>query len=157
MSGARLLAVLLLSLLPVTLAQTVSTLVAMDQELRPGERGNAAFTFRLDDPDMTVTEGVWFLNIVQPLENGDARQVSHLLFDEASEEGDGFRRVFSHEELSGGVTMTVAFRISRNATPGSYLVALQLFRGTVTNPSRVKVDDRVWLELHPLTVLVDSE
>ena len=122
-------------------------------DMVPGQESVARFTLQLNDEHAAVAQAVWFLNIVQALEDGEVRQVGHLLFDRARESGDGFRRVLSGEQLRAGVSAEVAFRVSGSAPPGEYLIVLQLFEGTTTNPNRVRTADRIAIGDWPFTVL----
>ena len=122
-------------------------------ELARGSSARVGFELRLLDEAVVGTQGVWFLNIVEPLGGGDVRQVAHLLFASAREETTVFRRAFSTAELAGGLDTAIEFRLRPGAPVGSYLLALQLFDGPNTNPGRVKAADRMAMEFFPFRVV----
>lgn len=150
----RLAAILLVMILAATsFAQQANVSVTMAGTYRQGEDGRVQLDLALEDPDGHVREGVWFLNVVEPLAGGEVRQVMHLLFDRATESGDPLRTVWSHERLTSGLSSAIDFRIGRRAPPGDYVLVVQLYSGSVTNSGRVRPQDRVAMEFFPLKVL----
>ena len=143
--------VLLLS--AAALAQSpVNISLNLPAELPRGASARVDFELQLLDESLLDSQGVWFLNIVEPLGGGDVRQVSHLLFAAAREENTVFRRAFTTAELQAGLTTTIEFRLRQGAPTGDYLLALQLFNGPNTNPGRVKPADRMVMEFYPFRV-----
>ncbi len=143
----RLLAGIFLLLGAGALAQTQVTIAAdMPVELYPGSTATASIQLKVHDAALAAENGVWFLNVVEPLSGGEVRQVSQLLFAAAREDAPVFRRVFTAAELEAGLSASVEFEVRRNAPAGDYLIALQLFRGTNTDPNRTVTADRLAME-----------
>ncbi len=126
--------------------------VDIPSEIAPGSEARVRFALQLLDEAAAGTEGVWFLNVVEPLGGGEVRQVSHLLFAAAREENSVFRRPLSAAELVEGLDTFIEFRLKPAAPPGDYLLALQLFSGRETNPGRVKTENRMAMEFFPFRV-----
>lgn len=134
-------------------AQSVRIDAELPAEMTQGGSARATFDLQLLEAPADLTEGVWFLNVVEPLQGGEVRQMTHLLFSAAREEGKLFRQVFSRAELEAGISTTLEFELRRFAPTGEYLIALQLFNGRDTNPGRVKAADRVAMEFLRFSVL----
>lgn len=140
-------------LLPAAAAETrVSVQAVLPDVMEQGGTASASFSFQLLEDDSGLTEGVWFLNVIEPIGGGEVRQVSSRLFSSAREDGSVFRRVFSTSELAGGLSTVLEFELRRDAPPGEYLIALQLYSGTTTNPSRVDPARRVHMQFLPFRV-----
>lgn len=124
----------------------VSIAADMPVELLAGSTATASIELKVHDAALATDNGVWFLNVVEPLAGGEVRQVSQLLFAAAREDAPVFRRVFTAAELEAGLSASVEFQVRRNAPAGEYLIALQLFRGTNTDPNRTVIEDRLAME-----------
>ncbi len=150
-----LLAVLLLALAGSGSVAQVEVSVASNtpETVEQGGVARAEFTLRVTSGADAIGQGVWFLNVIEPLAGGEVRQVSQQLFSSASEEGQLFRRVFSGAELAAGLSTVLEFRLRANAPPGDYLIALTLYEGTVTNPSRVNPARRLAMQFLPFRVV----
>jgi hypothetical protein len=137
------------------LAQQVSMQVSgLQAEYHPGDSGQIGFFLQLLDPGESVpAQGVWFLNIVEPLDVGNVRQVSQLLFATANEEPVAFRRAFSTAELEAGIEGGLTFSFRSNAPAGTYNLVLQLFEGGNTNPNRVKPGQRLAMKAWPFSIV----
>lgn len=109
---------------------------------RQGDSGQASFNVTLDDAGQ-VDAAVIYLNVVRLAADGSTPQAAHLIFDDASVEGDIFQRVLSGEELAGGLGATLRFRLREDARPDRYAVVIQVFQGHNTNPHRVRLENRL--------------
>lgn len=147
---------LLISLLlacGMAVAQTVRIAAEVPAEMTQGGSVRATFELQLLDGPDSLDEGVWFLNVVEPLGGGEVRQMTHLLFSSAREDIPVFRQVFSREELEAGLRTTLDFELRRGAQLGDYLIALQLFNGRNTNPGRVLAENRVAMEFVGFSII----
>lgn len=137
------------------LAQSPVDIMVADlpEQLAQGSDASVSISLQLTDESAVDSEGVWFLNVVEPLGGGEVRQVSHLLFSAASENPGVFRRNFSTAELARGLEAVIEFRLRGGARPGDYLLALQLYSGPDTNPDRVSADNRLAMEFFPFSVV----
>jgi hypothetical protein len=122
-------------------------------QYQPGESGQVGFFLQLLDPEVSALPGVWFLNIVKPLQDGSVRQVAHLLFSSAHEDPEAFRQVFSAAELQAGVAAGLSFTFRGNAAPGDYDMVLQLFEGDNVNPNTVGAQRRIALQSFRFSVV----
>ena len=125
----------------------------MPAVVEQGGFARASFSLQLLEGQADLSEGVWFLNVIEPLAGGEVRQVASQLFSSANEEGKVFRQVFSSSELTAGLSTVLEFRLRPGAPPGDYLIALQLYSGRTTNPSRVDPGRRVAMQFLPFTVV----
>lgn len=131
----------------------VSVQALMPETIEQGSVVRAEFTLAVTDGADGVEQGVWFLNVVEELGGGEVRQMSTRLFSSGTEDGQLFRRVLSGTELRSGQSTVLELTIRDNAPPGDYLIALQLFEGTVTNPSRVDPGRRLAMRFLPLRIM----
>lgn len=118
----------------------------LEASYRPGEHGEIAIRLVYDDPASGLTEGVAFLNVVERDPAHDWPQAAHKIFASASETPKVFRVVQSLEQLRAGLGTTLSFRLRDDAEPGEYALVVQLYRGSNTDPNRVRVEDRVLLK-----------
>lgn len=125
----------------------------LQAEYRPGDSGEVRFVLQLLDPGEPIQQGVWFLNIVEPLQGGQVKQMSQQLFASARQEPEVFRTVFTAEELHAGVTGGLAFHFRNNAPVGNYHLVLQLFDGSNTNPDRVAGTRRLAIKAWPFSIV----
>ncbi len=149
----RVLLICLLLACGAAVAQTVHIAADVPAEMTQGGSVRATFELQLIDGPDSLEQGVWFLNVVEPLGGGEVRQMTHLLFSAAREDRPVFRQVFSREELEAGLSTTLDFELRRGAQPGDYLIALQLFNGRNTNPGRVRAENRVAMEFVGFTII----
>ena len=103
-------------------AQTVRVEAELPTQVTQGDTVRASFRLQLLEAPAGFDEGVWFLNVVDPLEGGETRQMAHLLFSAGREEGKLFRQVFSRSELEAGLSTTLEMELRRFAPPGIILL-----------------------------------
>jgi hypothetical protein len=111
----------------------------------PGAVGEVPITLQFDDAVALPESGVVFLNVVEDDAARDWPQAAHRIFASASEDPPVFRRVLSAEALRAGLATTVRFRLRATAPPGRYHLVIQVYRGPVTDPGRVRAEDRVFM------------
>lgn len=121
---------------------TLSVTANVQTVYRQGEAGSIDFVITLDDA-ATVSEGVLFLNIVERDAARGWPQAAHLIFAAAREEKSVFRVLYTGRELQKGVAAGLKFTLRDRAKPGDYALVIQLYRGTETNPNRVRAADRI--------------
>jgi hypothetical protein len=117
--------------------------VTMNEVYKQGDSATIDISAQLIDPENVITEAVLFLNVVEVDEAKKYPQAGHLIFADASSPNDITKKVFTGDELRTGLSTTVTFLIKDNAKPANYSLALQLFKGTNTDPNRVQGEDRI--------------
>lgn len=113
---------------------------------RQGEEGNIDLTITLSDTAETVGEGVLFLNIVERDAAQTWPQAAHLIFASAREKESVFRIPFTGQALREGLTTSLAFKLRDHAKVGEYALVVQLYKGSETNPNRVKPEHRLSMQ-----------
>ena len=129
----------------------------LHETYQPGQHGQVEITLTLDEESRTLRHAVAFLNIVKiDEENPDeVRQVAHELFTRSGtrESPRLFRSPWRGFQLIGeGRSTTLTFDLRDDAQPGQYYLALQVFKGNNVDPHRVKLSDRIGIEVHPFTI-----
>jgi hypothetical protein len=153
----RLAVLLLVVLMPVSLGmlwgnaradaplRTAAIQADLGASYAPGAVGEVPIALHFDDVAALPVSGVVFLNVVEDDPARDWPQAAHRIFASASEDPPVFRQVLSAEALRAGLTTTVRFRLRANAPPGRYHLVIQVYRGPVTDPGRVRAEDRVFM------------
>ena len=132
----------------------LATSASLSSSYQRGESDTISLNVRMDDPDNSLREGVIFLNIVENNPAKNYPQAMHLVFDNSrgTAQPNIFNTVFSGDALRAGLSTQLSFRIRDDAPPDNYLLAIQVFRGNNTNPNRVKISDRLGLDLYHFTI-----
>lgn len=138
---------------PALAQQTSMQVTGLQAEYQPGDSGQISFFLQLLDPGEPIEQGVWFLNIVEPLQGGKVKQMSRQLFATARQQPEAFRKVFTTAELQAGVTAELMFQFRNNAPAGTYNLVLQLFEGSNTNPDRVAGTRRLAIKAWPFSIV----
>ena len=144
------LAAFVLAFFPLGQAQVPQATLVVTANVQPvyrqGEEGSIDLTITLSDTAETVGEGVLFLNIVERDAAQTWPQAAHLIFASARERESVFRIPLSGRILREGLTTSLAFKLRDSAKVGEYALVVQLYKGSETNPNRVRPQDRVSMQ-----------
>ena len=136
-------------LIPCAAAQSELKLrvdVDMQSTYAQAQQGRISFTMVLEGPNEALDEGVLFLNVVERDPAGKNPQAAHKIFASAKETPKVFRQVYTGADLQKGVETTLEFQLRDSAKLGDYTLVVQLYRGSETNPNRVKYENRLALK-----------
>lgn len=142
---------LVLMLLPLAWAQRLEAVANLAPYYRPGDEIEVTLSLRLVTPEV-VTLAVAFLNVVERDAARRFPQAAHKLFYSAESQEPLFQIAKPGEVWQRGVETVVRARLRADAPPGEYALVIQLFRGSNTNPHRVRVEDRVGLQAFNVTI-----
>lgn len=95
---------------------------------------------------------VAFLNIVERDAARGYPQAAHRLLAGAETERQIFRVPLPGDVWQAGLNTVLRARLRADAPPGEYALVVQLFRGTNTDPHRVRVGDRLGLKAFNVTI-----
>lgn len=147
MTALLYLAAFVLAFFPLGQAQIPQATLVVTANVQPvyrqGEEDSIDLTIILSDTAETVGEAVLFLNIVERDAAQTWTQAAHLIFASAREKESVFRIPFSGQALREGLTTRLVFKLRDHAKVGEYALVVQLYKGSETNPNRVKPEHRL--------------
>jgi hypothetical protein len=134
-------------LVGISAAQEVSIEANVARHYRSGDEGTLTINLQLEDPEAVIGEAVLFLSVIRLRDTGGYVQATHQIFASAKAEPDIFLTVVRGETLRAGIMTDVIFQLQNRIKLGRYVLVLQLFAGTNTNPHRVSVEERIAMEM----------
>ncbi len=143
---------MLLILLPLAWAQRLEAAANLALYYRPGDEIEIALAFRLVGEE-AVPVAVAFLNVVERDSARGYPQAAHRLFRSAESQNRVFQVAKSGEVWQLGVETILRARLRDDAPPGEYALVVQLFRGSNTNPHRVRSEDRLGIQAFNVTIV----
>jgi len=152
MKTLYLVAALALLSLPLAWAQQLEATANLAPYYRPGDEIEIALAFRLVGAEV-VPVAVAFLNVVERDAARRFPQAAHKLFSSAESQNQVFQVAKPGEVWQRGVETILRARLRFDAPPGDYAIVIQLFRGSNTNPHRVRVEDRLGLQAFNVTII----
>lgn len=131
---------------PIPATPPVSTISVTPQNttIDRGTPSSHRIFVQVDDPDLTVSEAVIFLNVLYMIPDGGGAYESALgYFSNPSITNNIFARVLTGEQIRKGLSARLFYTIRDEAPIGQYTINVQVFRGPEINPAAVKVEDRI--------------
>jgi hypothetical protein len=147
-----LVSVLALTSLPLAWAQQLEATANLAPYYRPGDEIEIALTFRLVSEEV-VPVAVAFLNVVERDTARGYPQMAHRIFRSAESQNQVFQLAKPGEVWQRGVETALRARLRDDAPPGEYALVVQLFRGSNTNPHRVRSEDRLGIRAFNFSVI----
>ncbi|MCA9835350.1 MAG: hypothetical protein KC422_00480 [Trueperaceae bacterium] len=117
---------------------------------KQGDAGQMNISLKLLSEEVSFTEAVVFLNIVEDAPNYP--QAAHKIFANASETPKIFQVLYTADDLRQGLATSLGFEFKDSAKPGKYILVIQTFAGATTDPHNVKFENRVGISSFPFEI-----
>jgi len=147
-----LVSVLALISFPLAWAQRLEATTDLAPYYRPGDEIEITLIFCLVSEEV-VPIAVAFLNVVERDTARGYPQAAHRLFRSAESQNQVFQVAKPGEVWQRGVETAVRVRLRPDAPPGDYALVIQLFRGSNTDPHRVRVEDRLGIQAFNFSIM----
>lgn len=129
---------------PVTPPSSSINISPQNSVIKRGQPANHKFFVKVEDPDLSVTQAVIFLNVLYT-EPGSDRIGEKMLpyFENGSITNPIFNRVLTGEQIRKGLATQLFYSIRADAPTGQYTINVQVFNGGETNPNLVNYDNLI--------------